>query len=160
MNSYEKNIENYVKNIPNHSYMFEVTKCCGYSQFVSVYKYGSLSLLFDSISYVFGNKDPISIFVYNIESGDYLEVPNTNDIILKQFILDNQQLFKPIYPLPHQVVYKIFYEDRHCKSIENLDNNMMVLADQENVNDLTCHCTSEYSNLFKEHNKNRHNILH
>ena len=93
----------------NHHYLFEITKCCGYSEFVSCTKEDSLKKLFDNIATIFCNKQ---IKLFTILSGEKVWIPPSSDISVKEYI--REMNLKPEYPLPCEIVYKIYIDDGHC----------------------------------------------
>jgi len=54
-NHYQEKHEELIRNIKNLMFTFEVTKCCGYSTFIPVYKYQTLLDLYSNIIEHFGN---------------------------------------------------------------------------------------------------------
>ena len=89
---------------------FEITKCCGYSQFIPTYRDGTLKDLYRSFSSHFGFSIN-GLFAKN--GGDSLVVQN-NNTSLKDFIRLNPDFFKPVYPLPAKVVYNIYFVGGCC----------------------------------------------
>jgi len=110
-------LDNYVNTIKSKQYMFNVSKCCGYSEFVSVYKSKStLADLYKQVTNQFEYNDyppvqEIRLFVKKDDS--YLEIPNESNISLRNFINVNAGFFTPIYPLPASIVYTMYLEDGH-----------------------------------------------
>lgn len=92
-------------------YIFEVTKSCGYSEFVFVNKNETLDSLHKNVFNLFEKK--YKLYVLNKETNNKVYIPELKNVLLKNYILENQCLFVPIYPLPLKVVYKIYF-DEHC----------------------------------------------
>ena len=59
---YNTKYDFFSKRIPDSMYIFEVTKLCGYGEFVIVYKNTSLSELFKTVSHCFGNPTVNNLF--------------------------------------------------------------------------------------------------
>lgn len=126
MESYGDQMNKLIKNLPNNYFICEVTKCCNYSTFVLVPKHDSLLDLYSSISSHFECRDIKRVFVKN-NTNEEMNIPITCNLSLKTFITENQHFFKPIYPIPHHVVYRIYLDDGHVHINETDD------ADQNNV---------------------------
>lgn len=90
------------------NYFFEISKCCGYSELVNVAKEGTLQMLYDNVSSIFGKNCKL----YIIRESERLWIPSSNDII-KEYLRETPQL-KPEYPLPANIVYKIYIDDGSC----------------------------------------------
>ena len=45
-----------------------------------------------------------------------LDIPNIKDKKIREFILENPAFFKPVYPIPMAIVYKIYFNSgcNHC----------------------------------------------
>jgi len=107
---YEANLQMYTSAMWGPYFFFEVTKCCGYSQFVPTYRNGTLKDLHRAFSFHFGFRIN-GLLVKNGENT--LAVPD-EDTLLKDFIRLNPDFFKPIYPIPAQVVYNIYFMGECC----------------------------------------------
>jgi hypothetical protein len=106
----------------NTQYIFEVTKCCGYSEWVTVYKHMPLSQLYDNIKNQFGGIKPKQLCILD-QSGNKIVLPESTEIGVRDFILNNANHFRPIYPMPASVVYRVYYDDGCCHMIEHLSDN-------------------------------------
>lgn len=117
-----------IRCIPNNKYIFEVTKCCGYSTFVLVQKDASLIDLYKEIAIHFQCVEIKSLFLVKGEPIDMsvnmiinntsnsqrrLYIPLTVMQTVRQLLYANQPYFKPIYPIPNHVVYRIYLDDGH-----------------------------------------------
>lgn len=127
INSYNTKLQEMVSRIPNSNYILEITKCCSYSEFLTINKDKSLAHLYKAVSVQFHQKVN-SLYVYNINNpNDKLIIPFDAWTTMRQFILSNSAYFTPMYPLPVQVVYNIWYDDGHCHYDEDdLDKNMVI----------------------------------
>jgi hypothetical protein len=110
---YEEKLEKYRKTVNNLKYFFDVEKCCGYSEFVTVYKTNTLANIYIETRNQFLNPTIIDLFATNTETNERLILPNDDTINIREFILNNADFFKPVYPLPAYVVYKIKFDDGH-----------------------------------------------
>ena len=52
-NTYHDKLQDYLRNIKENMYTFEVTKCCGYSTFVTIYKTETLIDLYSKVMHQF-----------------------------------------------------------------------------------------------------------
>jgi len=112
--SYEDQIENLTKSLLNYNYIFEVTKCCGYSTFVLVSKKGTLLDMYKSISLHFECPDIKSLFVMNENTKEKMKIPVTDTIKIFEYIpTQNRSFFMPVYPIPQPVVFRIYLDDGH-----------------------------------------------
>ena len=83
--------------------------CCGYSELVSCTKKDSLKNLHENVSSVFGQK----IKLYIINETERIWIPDSQDISVKNYLRETPKL-KPQYPLPANIVYKIYLDDGSC----------------------------------------------
>jgi hypothetical protein len=110
----------HMNSIPNNKYIFEVSKLCGYSEFIFINKDDSVLDLYKTISQQFQCLDIKSLFLAN--GVNRYSVPLTNIISLRKFITDAQkdgnlrQFIKPMYQLPAPVVYRVYLDDGHVHS--------------------------------------------
>lgn len=107
----------YVDNIHNYKFIFEVTKLCGYGEFMTVFKNQSLLDLYSTISYQFDNREIKSLFFVNDITGGKIMIPMSSTIRIKDFISGlnsgNNMVIKPIYPVPCKIVYRLYFDDGH-----------------------------------------------
>ena len=115
MDQYNDKLTKYFNTILTRQYLFEITKCCDYSELVSTYKTVNLSDLHKTVLNQFENtgESPIELFITKNEGQDKLTIPNDSNIMVKEFINMNPSFFIPIYPLPASVVYRIYFDDGH-----------------------------------------------
>ena len=126
-NLYQEKINDYLYNMRNIMYTFEVTKCCGYSVFIPLYKNETLIDLYSRISSHFDNDIITELFFYS-PNGERIKIPISKTVIcdfIKKYTICNPLKLEPIYPIGLPVVYRLFFDDGHCNS---------------------GHCNSEYCN--------------
>jgi hypothetical protein len=117
-NQYQEKLQHlHESTIPWRMYTFEVTKCCGASQFVVVYKRLSLAVLHESVQASFNTNQYGRLFLVGRDRM-LIEMPYDGSIPLNQFISRNLDRLVPVYPFPHPVVYEIVI-DAECSSCEN-----------------------------------------
>jgi len=104
-----------------YKYIFEVTKCCGYGEWVTVYKDQSTSHLYDNVQYQFPSSRSSDLYIVN-NNGEKLIIPCDGLTSIRTFILNNNSFFIPIYPIPSSVIYKIYYDGCCCVKIEKENN--------------------------------------
>lgn len=115
---YNSNKEKYMGELFENQYVFEVTKCCGYFVWTSVFKSFSLQQLYHNIKAQFEITDEtelIKLCVVNNMTNEKRIVPNDNTII-KEFIMKNADFFHPVYKYPAKIVYKVHLVYEKCFS--------------------------------------------
>ena len=107
----------FINSIPNNKYIFEITKLCGYSEFIFINKDESILDFYKAISHQFECREIKSLF---LASGiNRYSIPLTNIVSLRKFITDIQkdgylrQFIIPVYQLPAPVVYRVYFDDGH-----------------------------------------------
>lgn len=93
----------------NNKIFLEVEKSCGYGEFVCVFKKDTLFDVSKMISKTFDYE--VKRLYMKDQNGNVLDFPLTSEENLRDFIAKNTPFFKPVYPIPAIVVYKIYYED-------------------------------------------------
>ena len=106
---YDENLSRYINNIENCQYIFEVTKCCNYCEWVSVFKCETTKELYKNVCNSFGGYFPHVLYVrHHLNDNEELQIPH-DDTILKDFILNNFYFFRPIYPIQYKIIYKLYF---------------------------------------------------
>jgi hypothetical protein len=112
---FDTKMKDHLNRCINDRYIFNISKCCNYSEFIVEYKKSALASLYNSVKLQFEHGGDIKLFVINSKSKARLQLPNDPDVELRQFILGNPQYFQAIYPIPTAVVYTIYFDDGcHC----------------------------------------------
>lgn len=122
-NKYNELIASHLKGIPGQMFTFEITKCCGYSTLVFLYKEDKLMDLFIMVAKHFGCKNVLGLYIIN-SNEEKIKLPFNSITTLKEFIYDNTQSdnrnLVPVYDLPLPVVYRIYFDDGHqCISCQS-----------------------------------------
>ena len=123
-NKYNDLVASYFKEIPGRMFVFEVTKCCGYSTLVFLYKEDKVMDLFCQVAKHFGCKNVQGLYISK-PNGERIKLPFNSNTTLKEFIFTNTQVnnrnLVPIYDVPLPVVYRIYFDDGHhcltCQSV-------------------------------------------
>jgi predicted nucleic-acid-binding Zn-ribbon protein len=114
---YNAKFEDLCNKIPNNKYIFEVTKLCGYGEFLLVYKKQTLLDLYRTVSIQTECKDILELFFIDSTTNKKIKVPITNEITIWEFIFSKNngpnQAIKPIYPIPCKIVYRLYFDDGH-----------------------------------------------
>jgi len=152
---YNEKKDDYLRLITSYQYIFEVTKCCGYGEWVSVYKDLPLNQLYENIKNQFGGfYKPNNLCVLD-NNLNKLHIPQDETMTLRTFILNNPSFFRPIYPLPAYVIYRIFIDDGCChKALHNDDVNAI------NDNNKTSDKNNDDENKKCKNTKNIYCFLH
>ena len=114
--AYQEKLNEFLRRIPDCMYVFEITKTCGYGEFVMLYKNASLMDLYKSASICYGTLHEIDkLYFINEKTQEKVLIPNANNLSIKQLIASTQMpaTMRPIYAIPAPAVYRIYYDDGH-----------------------------------------------
>jgi len=120
---YTKNMNTYINSIiPNTSYIIQVSKICGYSEFLFIFKSFTLIDLYKYVSIQFSCNDIKRLFIKNEKTNTTRTIPITDKITMQQFVVlinkgndEIKGMLSPVYPVPHPVVFKIYIDDGNCR---------------------------------------------
>jgi predicted nucleic-acid-binding Zn-ribbon protein len=114
---YNLKFKDYCDKIQNDKFIFEITKLCGYGEFLFIYKKQSLLDLYKMVSIQFECKDIKELYFINNSTNEKIRIPITNEITIWEFIFSKNngtnQAIKPIYPISCKIVYRIYFDDGH-----------------------------------------------
>jgi hypothetical protein len=114
---YNAKFEQLCNGIPNNKYIFEITKLCGYGEFLTIYKKQTPLDLYKTVSIQFECKDIKELYFINNCTNEKIRLPITDEITIWQFMFNNNsgstQIIKPVYPIPCKIVYRIYFDDGH-----------------------------------------------
>jgi hypothetical protein len=100
----------FLRNITNIMYTFEVTKSCGYSAFITVYKTQTMKDLYSNLSAHFQTTDIKELYFISTNN-ERIDLP-MNEMNIKDFVSlyvrCSPVKLIPTYPLPCPVVYKLY----------------------------------------------------
>jgi len=116
-------------------FVFEVAKCCGYSELVTEFKLATLHDLYRTVSMQFESNHFSGLYFVNAENDIRILIPDTNES-LRQFIMQHQGVLRPVYPIPAAVVYKVFMADACGHVVEENENNDKNKVNAEPVNEI------------------------
>lgn len=112
---YEHYRDVFINSINEYQYIFELRKCCGYKEWIMIYKSKTVKDLYDNVYCQFkiptNRNPPIKLFM--IQNEEKIEVIN-DDTLLYDYICTNQEYLRAIYPLPCKVVYSLYVDDGTC----------------------------------------------
>jgi hypothetical protein len=114
-NRFSEKLDNYYKHIKSNCVWIELTKCCGFSTFISVYKMSKLADIYNNARCHLSNICIQKLYVMD-GMGNKLVIPSSvmgtgdADICINDFLNLNRAFFRPLYPLPNDVVYKVYIE--------------------------------------------------
>ena len=109
---YTNLMKQFHSSLPNKRFFFEVSKCCGYSEIIDCPKVETLENLYAIISDIFQvPKDKLKLYI--LHENSKILIVRTN-VKIKDFLSVMQDIIKPEYPLPSQIVYKIYFDDGTC----------------------------------------------
>lgn len=114
---YNDKFQDYCNKIQNDKFIFEITKLCGYGEFLVIYKRQTLLDLYKMVSMQFECKDIKELYFINNSTNEKIRIPITNQITIWEFIFSKNngtnQVINPIYPIPCKIVYRIYFDDGH-----------------------------------------------
>jgi hypothetical protein len=117
--NFNNNLNEYINNyVRNNMYVIELTKCCGYGTFITVYKDETLIDVYKKASMHIGTNEIKSLFIIT-PLNEKIMVPISSLITFRQFLMSqiidsNNPNMVPIYPMPAHIVYRIYVDDGHC----------------------------------------------
>ena len=115
-NQYQEKFNEYTRNMFNIMFIFEVTKCCGYSTFITIYKNQSLIDLYSIIMNHFGIIEIKELYFISTEQ-QRINIPLSRQSVsefVSSYVLCNPIRLAPIYPLTKPTIYRIILNDGHC----------------------------------------------
>ena len=115
-NQYQEKLNEYTHNMFNIMFIFEVTKCCGYSTFITIYKNQSLIDLYSIIINHFGNIEIKELYFISTEQ-QRVNIPLSRQSVsefVSSYVLSNPIRLAPIYPLPKPTIYRLILNDGKC----------------------------------------------
>jgi hypothetical protein len=131
LSEYNINFNAFTKSIANYNYLFEITKCCSYKEIACVYKDGTLEDIYNVVCSQFQLdklNEKIKLYLFD---GDNKILLERTDQTITSFIKMKREYFKPIYPVPASIIYKIYIDYGCCHSHDpNTVNNCKIHIDE------------------------------
>lgn len=121
--NYHDKFNEYIHNMHNIMFIFEVTKCCGYSTFITIYKNQTLLDLYSNIISHFGIIEIKELYFMSSEQ-ERINVPISKQTItefIRTNVICNPIKLVPVYALPIPTVYKLFMNDGRCTQPHNVN---------------------------------------
>lgn len=132
-------LNEYIIEAPGRMYIFEITKLCGYSTFIFMYKDETILDLFNRVSHHFGCRDIKGLYIDSCLNINYsknnqsqrhnhdchhtkleqlIPIPFSGMTTIREFVFNNTarepRNMEPVYSMPFPVVYRIYFDDGHC----------------------------------------------
>jgi len=117
---YQDKLAKYIESIQNFMYTFEITKCCGYSTFVTIYKDETLIDLYAKITLQFGGMQIKELYFFSETGEKHFISPCYKRVyeFVKENVVCKPRRLVPHYPVPNPIVYKLHVDDGsdhdHC----------------------------------------------
>ena len=112
---YDNCKDTFLNTIQDYQYIFELRKCCGYKEWIMIYKSKTVKDLYDNLycqlKIPTNRNPPIRLFL--VKNEEKIEVVN-DDTLLYDYICNYQDYLRAIYPLPCKVVYPLYIDDGSC----------------------------------------------
>ena len=117
-----------IMHIPDTMYIFEVTKKCGYSEFVLAYKDFSITELIKTVSIQFQDSTIDSLCFKNPDTQESRTISSTDSGTIREMITqfqnDETMNLKPVYQnMEFFVVYRIHLLDEEVLDQSNKQSN-------------------------------------
>ena len=106
--AFNENKDRFFNCLPHNHFIIELTKCCNYTEWIIILKNYTIQDLYRQIKEIFKNHN-IRLYVKDIYQ-NVLQITES-DMTIRNLIHINPSFFKPVYPIPHAVVYKIYIDD-------------------------------------------------
>jgi hypothetical protein len=113
LNIYNRLLAEASKRLLDNKYLIEFNKCCGYQFFLFIHKQATLADIFNEVAADTQNTGFTRLFVESVEDGSRVELYPYTTVAFRDYIRDHPAFFRPVYPIPAKVVYKIIYDDGH-----------------------------------------------
>jgi hypothetical protein len=117
--NFNNNLNEYINNyVRNNMYVIELTKCCGYGTFITIYKDETLIDVYKKASMHIGTNEIKSLFIIT-PLNEKIMIPISGLTTFRQFLMSqimdsNNPKMVPIYPMPTHIVYRVYLDDGHC----------------------------------------------
>lgn len=119
---YDVKMQEYISQVTNHSFWIELTKCCGYGQFITVFREITLADLYKTVRQYMRAPVEQKMELYTLGVfGERVPIPNSRVICINSYIREYSSRFQPVYDVPAKVVYRIFYDDGHVHTHSPMD---------------------------------------
>jgi hypothetical protein len=115
--TYQDKLNQHMNDIHNLMFVFEVTKCCGYSTFITVYKNQTLTDLYSNIISHFGDNIQIKELYFISPEQQRFDVPVSKKTVsefIRTNIICNPIRLAPVYELPSPTIYRLYLNDGQC----------------------------------------------
>ena len=125
---YSSKFATMIMRIPDTMYIFEVTKTCGYSEFVLAYKDFSIAEFIKTVSIQFQDSTIDSLCFKNLDTQERRTILSTDSGTIREMITQFQNdetiNLKPVYPnMEFFVVYRIHLLDEEVLDQSNKQSN-------------------------------------
>ena len=107
---YNQKLEKYMSSIHNSNYIFELTKTCGYGEFLIIRKDSTLLDLYKTVSIESTYGHIHRLFVKNSDTFENITIPINEQLTIREFI-NNNNFIRPVYNISCPVVYVIYLDD-------------------------------------------------
>ena len=88
-----------------------MTKCCEHFVWIVILRNFSCSDLYKYLQTYLETEKKIKRFVKDVY-GNKLEIVSS-DCTIRSLLLENPPFFRPVYNLPHPVIYRLYVDDGH-----------------------------------------------
>jgi len=125
---FQSQMTEFIKNIPSYRYIFEITKPCGYGEFFIIFKDKPLSELYADISLQFQlhlQCKIVRLYFINEATNEKIDIPNSKEIILRNFILE-QTYLSSIYDMSCPSVFRIYYDEINDNNDKYNENDHII----------------------------------
>ena len=115
---FTQKMSKYLEYVKENQFILEVEKCCGYKEIMTLYKTATLLEFHTAVGHHFMNPNIGELYVIG-SFGEKLTIPKDGNVLFRDFIRAHESCFKPAYPVPSKVIYRIIFDDGHTH--DNMD---------------------------------------
>ena len=110
--------QKYISNCFNNRHILELTKMCGYFEWTTIYNTQQITL-YDLYEIAETHFQQTNVVLYAKEqtTSEWKKIPKDKTIFFT-YINYNRSYFAPVYPVPANIVYKIYVNDQSHSNID------------------------------------------
>lgn len=103
---------------------------CGYFEWTTIYNTQQITLydLYDIVETHFKQANMV-LYVKGNTTSEWKKIPKNKKTLFFAYVNDNRSYFAPVYPVPANIVYKIYIDDHaHAQTHAHTDDITITIA--------------------------------